>query len=164
MTDYAGNDEDVEGPSFEARELQRSLGLDQGYRPEDVGQALDVNVTTVYRWLHSGLLDGMQFGKQWRVTVDDVRAFVHRQENERKRLRTAQEELRRIKKLRPDRKWRIENCAMCDAPLVTDGGSSPTGQSLVRYSADGEEFFACPVGCYGALSARLAYDEPPVEI
>src|SRR6266545_7431490 len=128
----------------EAFRLQYALGLHTGYGPEVVAQALSVNVSTVYRWLQYGQLHGTQIGKLWRVTAEDLGEFIRRQDENRDKIRRAKNELRRMLKLRPSQHWRIETCAMCGSPIVTDGSVDSMGRSVSRYSSGArKKFFAC---------------------
>lgn len=140
---FAGNADNEREIVEEAGELRQLIGLDSGYTPEAVAQALGVNVSTVYRWLQSGQLGGKQIGKQWRTTVEEVREFIERQDLAKKVLRDAREELRRVRKLRPEKKWRIERCEMCKIPIVTDGIEDAFGNSVVEYSSEGVALFSC---------------------
>jgi excisionase family DNA binding protein len=54
--------------------------------PEYVAELLGLDVSTVYRWLNAGKLGGLQFGKKWRVTDDDLKDFV-RDQKAKQRLR-----------------------------------------------------------------------------
>jgi excisionase family DNA binding protein len=47
--------------------------------PEEVAKLLEVDSSTVYRWLRSGLLGGLQLGKKWRISSRDMNDFLQRQ-------------------------------------------------------------------------------------
>ena len=49
------------------------------YTPEQVAERLQVSVWTVRRWLKSGELRGVVFGRQWRIGADDLAAFIEDQ-------------------------------------------------------------------------------------
>jgi DNA binding domain, excisionase family len=149
---------------FAVDELQRALGLNQGYAPEEVAQALGVNVSTVYRWLQSGKLQGKQVGKQWRITADDVTRLVESQESERQRFIDAKLELRLAKKVKSDKEWSIQSCVICKGPIVTDGQQTPLGRDNLVYSPDGQELYACPwpYDCYDRLNVLLGYTSAEV--
>ncbi len=42
----------------------------------DVGDRLQVNERTVTQWLRKGHLRGFKVGKEWRVSVKDLEAFL----------------------------------------------------------------------------------------
>ncbi len=42
----------------------------------DVAKQLQVSEDTVRRWLKSGKLVGLKFGKDWRIDPDDLKAFL----------------------------------------------------------------------------------------
>jgi excisionase family DNA binding protein len=44
--------------------------------PQQVAERLQVQVQTVVRWLRSGQLKGAKFGRLWRVTEEDLQAFI----------------------------------------------------------------------------------------
>ncbi len=44
--------------------------------PVDVGDRLQVNERTVAQWLRKGHLRGFKVGKEWRVSVKDLEAFL----------------------------------------------------------------------------------------
>lgn len=44
--------------------------------PEQVAQRLQVTERTVYTWLRSGRMRGVKLGRLWRVTEEDVAAFL----------------------------------------------------------------------------------------
>jgi excisionase family DNA binding protein len=152
---------------WEAGQLQRQLGLDEGFAPESVATALSVNISTIYRWLQSGRLKGKQVGKQWRITSGNVAELVETQERERQRMISARNDLRLAKKLKPGKEWRIETCVICEGPIVTDGGETTAGRNVLSYSPDGDELYACPwpLGCYQQLEILLGYgwNHPEVE-
>jgi excisionase family DNA binding protein len=95
--------------------------------PEQVSESLDVDVTTVYRWLNTGMLKGFQLGKTWRISEPDVLTFVqeekHRQERKiakRVALRDARRTLKRRKDESPQEAWGIRECDYCGLPFVTN--------------------------------------------
>jgi len=44
--------------------------------PTDVANSLQVNERTVTQWLRKGHLRGFKIGKEWRVSPDDLQAFL----------------------------------------------------------------------------------------
>ncbi len=44
--------------------------------PTDVAKRLQVNERTVTMWLRKGHLRGFKIGKEWRVSPDDLQAFL----------------------------------------------------------------------------------------
>lgn len=157
MVQTMDGDEHDDGLTYEARELRRGLGLDQGYSPESVAQALDVNISTVYRWLQSGQLKGKQFGKQWTISFEEVKDFTLKQQKSRETNIAANRALQRIQRIRPDEEWRLESCVICGLPIVTDGAESPEGREVAVRDSQGNVFFACSdffgVGCLAKLAS-----------
>ena len=100
------------------------------FTPETVAEALDVDVSTVYRWLNSGTLPGIQLGKKWRITEADIRRFIReerlRQEykiRHREALHEARKELGRRQAQEPDQVLEIGQCACCELPIVVNANS-----------------------------------------
>ncbi len=50
--------------------------------PTDVANHLQVNERTVTLWLHRGRLRGFKIGKEWRISPDDLQAFLEARANE----------------------------------------------------------------------------------
>ena len=46
------------------------------YRAEDLAEALDVNVVTIYRYIKSGKLKAYKFGKEFRIETSDFKSFL----------------------------------------------------------------------------------------
>jgi excisionase family DNA binding protein len=46
------------------------------YTPEEVAQELRVTRRTLYEWLKTGRLRGVQVGRGWRIRPEDVELFV----------------------------------------------------------------------------------------
>ena len=44
--------------------------------PTDVAERLQVNDRTVTQWLRKGHLRGFKLGKEWRISPDDLQAFL----------------------------------------------------------------------------------------
>ena len=44
--------------------------------PTDVAERLQVNDRTVTLWLRKGHLRGFKLGKEWRISPDDLQAFL----------------------------------------------------------------------------------------
>lgn len=44
--------------------------------PRNVALICDVKVITVYRWIRAGKLTAYRLGKQYRVSPDDLDAFI----------------------------------------------------------------------------------------
>lgn len=44
--------------------------------PNDVAKRLQVNERTVTQWLRKDLLRGYKIGKEWRISEEDLAAFV----------------------------------------------------------------------------------------
>ncbi len=49
--------------------------------PPQVAQRLQVNERTVTQWLRKGHLRGFKIGKEWRVSVRDLEAFLEKSAN-----------------------------------------------------------------------------------
>ncbi len=50
----------------------------------EVADRLKVNYRTVYRWVRSGDLSAIQFGREYRVTEADLQAFIEEHRTPRK--------------------------------------------------------------------------------
>lgn len=50
----------------------------------EVADRLKVNYRTVYRWVRSGDLSAIQFGREYRVTETDLQAFIEERRTPRK--------------------------------------------------------------------------------
>ena len=49
--------------------------------PTDVADRLQVNERTVTIWLRKGHLRGFKIGKEWRISPDDLQAFLEASAN-----------------------------------------------------------------------------------
>ena len=49
--------------------------------PTDVGNRLQINERTVTLWLRKGHLRGFKLGKEWRISPDDLQAFLETRAN-----------------------------------------------------------------------------------
>lgn len=49
--------------------------------PLQIADALQLNETTITRWLRTGRLRGFKVGKEWRVSSDDFDAFLEKRAN-----------------------------------------------------------------------------------
>ncbi len=49
--------------------------------PTDVANRLQVNERTVTVWLREGHLRGFKIGKEWRISPDDLQAFLEASSN-----------------------------------------------------------------------------------
>ncbi len=49
--------------------------------PTDVANRLQVNERTVTLWLRKGHLRGFKIGKEWRISPDDLQAFLEASAN-----------------------------------------------------------------------------------
>ncbi len=49
--------------------------------PTDVANRLQVNERTVTLWLRKGRLRGFKVGKEWRISPDDLQAFLEASAN-----------------------------------------------------------------------------------
>jgi len=49
--------------------------------PTDVANCLQVNERTVTLWLRKGHLRGFKVGKEWRISPDDLQAFLEASAN-----------------------------------------------------------------------------------
>jgi excisionase family DNA binding protein len=49
--------------------------------PTDVANRLQVNERTVCQWLREGRLRGFKIGKEWRISPDDLQAFLEASAN-----------------------------------------------------------------------------------
>jgi len=50
-------------------------------KPTDVANRLQVNERTVTLWLRKGHLRGFKVGKEWRISPDDLQAFLEASAN-----------------------------------------------------------------------------------
>jgi excisionase family DNA binding protein len=50
--------------------------------PSQVAERLQLKERTVTRWLRAGYLRGFKLGKEWRVSPEDLRAFIERHANQ----------------------------------------------------------------------------------
>lgn len=50
--------------------------MDYIYTPEEIAQGLKVSKLAVYKWLQKGDLKGFKAGKMWRVTREELEAFL----------------------------------------------------------------------------------------
>ena len=48
------------------------------FTPEEIAEKLKTSRSTVYRWLRTGDLKSFKAGKLWRVTREDLEAFLGR--------------------------------------------------------------------------------------
>lgn len=53
-----------------------NMTVDQYYSIEEVAKLLKVAYLTVYRWVHAGKLTAYKIEKQYRITHDDLNAFM----------------------------------------------------------------------------------------
>ena len=49
--------------------------------PAQIAEALQLNESTITRWLRKGRLRGFKVGKDWRVSPADLDAFLEEQAN-----------------------------------------------------------------------------------
>ncbi len=49
--------------------------------PTDVADRLQVNERTVTQWLRKGHLRGFKIGKEWRISPEDLQAFLEASAN-----------------------------------------------------------------------------------
>ncbi len=49
--------------------------------PSNVASRLQVNERTVTQWLRKGHLRGFKVGKEWRISPDDLQAFLEARAN-----------------------------------------------------------------------------------
>ncbi len=49
--------------------------------PTDVADRLQVNERTVTQWLREGHLRGFKIGKEWRISPEDLQAFLEASAN-----------------------------------------------------------------------------------
>ncbi len=52
------------------------MNNDKLLTPGDIANRLQVNERTVTHWLRKGHLRGFKIGKEWRVSVNDLKAFL----------------------------------------------------------------------------------------
>ncbi len=48
------------------------------YTPDEIADKLKVTRLTVYRWIEKGELKAFKAGKMWRITREDLEAFLGR--------------------------------------------------------------------------------------
>lgn len=109
-----------------ARELKRTLFGDD-LTADDVAYVLDLDRTTILRYLREGVILGYQKGREWYVQPDELAAYKQRMleekrsEADRQRRLTALEAKRdRLAVSYPERaqEWRVGICTQCEAPLL----------------------------------------------
>jgi excisionase family DNA binding protein len=44
--------------------------------PEDIAEVLNVEVSTIRKWIREGSLKGIKFGGLWRVSEQDFEGFI----------------------------------------------------------------------------------------
>ncbi len=52
------------------------MALPNLFTPEEVARKVKVERQTVYQWLTSGRLRGLRVGSSWRITEEDLIAFM----------------------------------------------------------------------------------------
>lgn len=52
--------------------------LNKIYTPDEIATGLKVSKLAVYKWLQKRELKGFKAGKMWRVTKEDLEAFIGR--------------------------------------------------------------------------------------
>ncbi len=57
------------------------MNNDKLLTPADIAKILQVNERTVVRWLRIGQLRGFKISKEWRVSVNDLEAFLQASAN-----------------------------------------------------------------------------------
>ncbi len=57
------------------------MNNDKLLTPVDVANRMQVNERTVTQWLRKGHLRGFKVGKEWRVSVKDLEAFLEASAN-----------------------------------------------------------------------------------
>ena len=56
---------------------KEAMGMETFYTPEEVAEILKVRKHTVWNWLREGSLKGTKInGKIWRITADELEAFI----------------------------------------------------------------------------------------
>ena len=46
------------------------------YTPAEVAEYLKVDIRTVYRWIRGEEMDAIQFGREYRISENDLRKFL----------------------------------------------------------------------------------------
>jgi len=46
--------------------------------PEDVAEILNVEASTIRKWLREGILKGVKFGGLWRIPEDELEEFIRK--------------------------------------------------------------------------------------
>jgi excisionase family DNA binding protein len=57
------------------------MAQEQLLTPTQVAERLQIQETTVTRWLREGYLRGFKLGKEWRIGPTDLEEFVEHQAN-----------------------------------------------------------------------------------
>ncbi len=57
------------------------MNIEKLLTPMDVADRLQVNERTVTQWLRKGHLRGFKIGKEWRISPDDLQAFLEASAN-----------------------------------------------------------------------------------
>ncbi len=57
------------------------MNIEKLLTPADVADRLQVNERTVTNWLRKGHLRGFKIGKEWRISPDDLQAFLEASAN-----------------------------------------------------------------------------------
>ncbi len=50
--------------------------MDNLLTPEQTAEKLQVSLATVKRWLTAGILPGYKVGRQWRISEEQLQAFI----------------------------------------------------------------------------------------
>jgi excisionase family DNA binding protein len=66
------------------------MSLPNLYTPEEVAEKLKVKRRAVYQWLTVGKLAGMKVGQGWRITEEDLLAFMNKSPRTGKKVTTNQ--------------------------------------------------------------------------
>ncbi len=53
------------------------------YTIQDVADRLKVSYRTVFRWVHAGELAAYKLGQEWRISEEDLKAFLEARRHER---------------------------------------------------------------------------------
>jgi excisionase family DNA binding protein len=58
--------------------LKGGLVMGKIYTPDEIATGLKVSKLAVYKWLQKGDLKAFKAGKMWRITQEDLEAFIGR--------------------------------------------------------------------------------------
>lgn len=139
-----GWDEDEVGKhvSKAARMLKQEL-FGSDLTADDVSYILGLDRATILRYLREGRVVGYQVGREWRIPVENIKAYKAQMMAEKQReaerlVKTAVVEERRLllQQSYPTKAWWASVCISCQEPLLMEWGGSAYYAECPRCSHD----------------------------